>query len=508
MTSHRDRRPRRPALARPDRPEHRPRRAARGPRRGAGHLLLRLRPDRAEPARRQPGADAHRCGGFQRAGHRPLALVGGATGLIGDPRPHQRSGRSTPRRPSRTGCERIRGAGRAVPRLRRADNAARHGQQPRLDRRRCRRSTSCATSASTSAVNRMLDQGGGGARGWHAERASATPSSATRSCRPTTSSSCYRRHGCALQTGGCDQWGNLTAGRRPDPPGRRARRCTPSPTPLVTKADGTKFGKTEGGAVWLDPELTSPYAFYQFWLNADDRDVVDLPAGASRSARARRSRRSRPRRRAAGGPGGAAGAGRGAHRAGARRGRAATPVEAASRALFGRGDLAGARRRRRWPRRWPRPAGRGRREPGRLAAGRRPARRRPGWRPAGRAARRTVAEGGAYLNNDRVADADARARRGRPAARAAGWCCAGASAGRRRRSPSPSALGAGALTSRMRAVRWAAVDCAPRAPRARGVDGHRIGGRVPGRPRSVTLDASPPGRGGQSAGGVGARPPV
>jgi tyrosyl-tRNA synthetase len=83
----------------------------------------------------------------------------------------------------------------------------------------------------------------------------------------------HRRHGCRLQFGGSDQWGNITAGvdfvRR-----RGAGPVQAFVTPLVTKADGTKFGKTEGGAVWLDPALTSPYAFYQFWLNADDRDVL------------------------------------------------------------------------------------------------------------------------------------------------------------------------------------------------------------------------------------------
>ena len=82
----------------------------------------------------------------------------------------------------------------------------------------------------------------------------------------------YRRYGCTLQTGGSDQWGNLTAGldllRRVE--GRTAHALA---TPLVAKADGTKFGKTESGTVWLDPELTSPYAFFQFWVNADDRDV-------------------------------------------------------------------------------------------------------------------------------------------------------------------------------------------------------------------------------------------
>ncbi|MFI5892975.1 tyrosine--tRNA ligase [Actinoplanes sp. NPDC051513] len=83
----------------------------------------------------------------------------------------------------------------------------------------------------------------------------------------------HMRHGCALQYGGSDQWGNITAGvdfvRR-----RGAGPVHAFTTPLVLKADGTKFGKSEGGAVWLDPAMTSPYAFYQFWINADDRDVM------------------------------------------------------------------------------------------------------------------------------------------------------------------------------------------------------------------------------------------
>jgi tyrosyl-tRNA synthetase len=83
----------------------------------------------------------------------------------------------------------------------------------------------------------------------------------------------YRRHGCTLQLGGSDQWGNITAGvdliRRVE--GAHVHALTGK---LITKADGTKFGKTAGGAIWLDPALTSPYAFYQYWLNADDRDVI------------------------------------------------------------------------------------------------------------------------------------------------------------------------------------------------------------------------------------------
>ena len=95
-------------------------------------------------------------------------------------------------------------------------------------------------------------------------------------------------------------------------------------TPLLTKADGTKFGKTEGGALWLDPELTSPYAFFQFWLNTDDRDVVRYLKVLSFRTREEIEELEKAVGRAAAGPGGAARAGRRAHGAGARRGASAT----------------------------------------------------------------------------------------------------------------------------------------------------------------------------------------
>ena len=83
----------------------------------------------------------------------------------------------------------------------------------------------------------------------------------------------YRSKGCRLQMGGSDQWGNITTGteliRRMEGGEAFALTC-----PLITKADGTKFGKTEGGNVWLDPQKTSPYKFYQFWLNCSDEDTA------------------------------------------------------------------------------------------------------------------------------------------------------------------------------------------------------------------------------------------
>ncbi|MED3653539.1 tyrosine--tRNA ligase [Heyndrickxia sporothermodurans] len=85
----------------------------------------------------------------------------------------------------------------------------------------------------------------------------------------------YKNHNCRMQIGGSDQWGNITTGleliRKMSPDTEKAFGLT---IPLVTKADGTKFGKTEGGSIWLDPEKTSPYEFYQFWINTADADVI------------------------------------------------------------------------------------------------------------------------------------------------------------------------------------------------------------------------------------------
>ena len=85
----------------------------------------------------------------------------------------------------------------------------------------------------------------------------------------------YRRFNCTLQLGGSDQWGNIVAGldliRRVESGSGHALTI-----PLLAKSDGTKFGKTAGGSIWLDPEMTSPYSFYQFWLNTEDKDVINF----------------------------------------------------------------------------------------------------------------------------------------------------------------------------------------------------------------------------------------
>jgi tyrosyl-tRNA synthetase len=207
---------------------------------------------------------------FQRAGHRPIGLVGGATGLIGDP-----SGRSTERalNTSEVVAEwvsRIRVQVEKFLSFESSPNAAELVSN--LD-----------WTAELSAidflrdigkhfpVNRML------AREAVSARLGGDGLSYTEFSYQILQSNdyleLYRRHDCTLQVGGSDQWGNITAGvdlvRRVE--GAHVHALTGH---LITKADGTKFGKTAGGAVWLDPALTSPYAFYQYWLNADDRDVV------------------------------------------------------------------------------------------------------------------------------------------------------------------------------------------------------------------------------------------
>ena len=148
----------------------------------------------------------------------------------------------------------------------------------------------------------------------------------------------YRQYDCVLQTGGSDQWGNLTSGTDliHKAEGGSAHAIG---TPLITNTDGSKFGKSEGNAVWLDPALTSPYAFYQFWLNTDDADVVSRLKVFTFLSRAEIERLEKqvadePFRREA-------------QRVLARdvtslvHGEAATDaVMAASEALFGQGDLA------------------------------------------------------------------------------------------------------------------------------------------------------------------------
>ncbi|WP_460863720.1 tyrosine--tRNA ligase [Nocardiopsis coralliicola] len=215
---------------------------------------------------------------FQRAGHRPIALVGGGTGLIGDPKPSAERTLNSPETVAgwvRTLGSQLsaflrftpEGAEPAATDAVLANNADWLGSMSALEMFR--------DVGKHFSLNQMLQ------RETVRSRLDGDGMSYTEFSYVLLQSydfvQLYRRYGCTLQTGGSDQWGNITAGmelvRRMDGngPHGRAHGLT---TNLLTKADGTKFGKTETGTVWLDPELTSPYAFYQFWLNADDRDVV------------------------------------------------------------------------------------------------------------------------------------------------------------------------------------------------------------------------------------------
>ncbi len=205
---------------------------------------------------------------LQRAGHRPLILVGGSTGLIGDPKDAgERS--LNPREVVEGWVERIR---EQVSRFLEFDgpNAARlvnnldwTGPMSVLDFLR--------DVGKHFPVNRMLARDV--VRNRLEDGISYTEFSYVL-LQSMDYLELYRSLGCTLQFGGSDQWGNITAGvelvRRAE--GARVHALA---TPLLTKADGTKFGKTEGGTVWLDAEMTSPYAFHQFFLHAEDAKVID-----------------------------------------------------------------------------------------------------------------------------------------------------------------------------------------------------------------------------------------
>lgn len=206
---------------------------------------------------------------FQLAGHKPIALVGGATGLVGDP-----SGRNEERSLNDLALVehwvgRIRnqlskfldfdgGANAAVM----TNNLDWTKPLTALEfLRDVGKHFSVNQMLSKDSVSSRLESGG----------ISYTEFS-YQVLQALDFLELYRRHDCKLQMGGSDQWGNIVAGldliRKVE--GGAAHCLT---IPLLMKSDGSKFGKTAGGSVWLDPDMTSPYAFYQFWLNSDDADI-------------------------------------------------------------------------------------------------------------------------------------------------------------------------------------------------------------------------------------------
>ena len=334
---------------------------------------------------------------LQDFGHRPIALVGGATGLIGDPR--MSGERVLNSRETVAGwVERIRSQ---VARFLSFEGENAATVVNNLD-----------WTAPMSAidflrdvgkhfrVNRMLAKEAVSAR-LSSEAGISFTEFSYQILQGMDFHELYKRHGCTLQTGGSDQWGNLTAGtdliHRTEGVSVHALA-----TPLVTKADGSKFGKTEGGAIWLDAEMTSPYAFYQFWLNAEDAKVADYLRvftfrGREEIEALEAATRDRPQAREA-------------QRALARdvtslvHGEDSTRrVEEASQALFGRGELAGldAGTLRDAVRELPSAM---------VAAGEYPVvdlLAATGLVQSKSAARRAIAEGGAYVNNVKVDGEDA-----------------------------------------------------------------------------------------------------
>ncbi|AHN22918.1 tyrosine--tRNA ligase [Lysinibacillus sphaericus] len=208
---------------------------------------------------------------FQKAGHRPILLVGGATGMIGDP-----SGRSEERQLQTVeqidkNVQAIRGQ------LERIFEFAQDGNGAQLVNNR-----DWIGDISTIEflrdygklinVNYMLAKDTIASR---LDTGISFTEFAYTLIQGIDYNHLYNNYNCRIQVGGSDQWGNITTGleviRKTHEEETKAFGIT---IPLVTKADGTKFGKTAGGAVWLDSKKTSPYEFYQFWINAADADVI------------------------------------------------------------------------------------------------------------------------------------------------------------------------------------------------------------------------------------------
>ncbi|QHC64745.1 tyrosine--tRNA ligase [Rathayibacter festucae] len=206
---------------------------------------------------------------LQLAGHRPLGLVGGSTGLIGDPRPTAERTLNS----RETVVEWVSRLQAQVSRF-----LSTEGENP------LRLVNNLDWTAPLSAIDFLREIGKHFRVGTMLKKDAVSARLNSDAGISYTEFSyqilqgldyleLYRQYGCVLQTGGSDQWGNLTSGtdliHRTEGVSVHA-----IGTPLVMNSDGTKFGKSEGNAVWLDPSLTSPYAFYQFWLNTDDRDVA------------------------------------------------------------------------------------------------------------------------------------------------------------------------------------------------------------------------------------------
>lgn len=210
---------------------------------------------------------------FQQAGHRPIAVVGGSTGLIGDPSFKAAERQLNGKEIVDAWCDRLQAQieqfidfdGESAALM--ANNYDWTGNMSVLDfMRDVGKHFSVNNMIQKESVKQRIDREGSGI--------SFTEFSYML-MQSWDFAELYRLHDCTIQVGGSDQWGNITGGidltRRIH--GKQVFGVT---MPLIAKADGTKFGKTESGTIWLDPAKTSPYSFYQFWLNAADADVYNF----------------------------------------------------------------------------------------------------------------------------------------------------------------------------------------------------------------------------------------
>ncbi|GGD17178.1 tyrosine--tRNA ligase [Pontibacillus salipaludis] len=212
---------------------------------------------------------------FQQAGHRPIALVGGGTGMIGDP-----SGRSTERQLNdentvRHYSEQLAGQLAKILNFDEGENAA--VARNNLDWLNQMTMIEFLRDVGKHfGINYMLAKDSVESR---IENGISFTEFSYMILQSYDFLNLFRKENCTLQIGGSDQWGNITAGleliRKNATEGEEAKAFGLT-VPLITKADGSKFGKTAGGAIWLDPAKTTPYEFYQFWINTDDRDVVNF----------------------------------------------------------------------------------------------------------------------------------------------------------------------------------------------------------------------------------------
>jgi tyrosyl-tRNA synthetase len=207
---------------------------------------------------------------LQLAGHRPLAIVGGATGLIGDPKPNSERtlyDKKTVAEWVSKLAEQTKGfldfAGTNAAKI--VNNLDWTMGYSAIDFLR--------EIGKHYRVGKMLSKDAVSAR-LNSDAGISYTEFSYQILQGLDFLELFRRHNCTLQTGGSDQWGNLTSGADliHKVEGKSVHLIA---TPLITSADGKKFGKSEGNAIWLDAELTSPYAMYQFWLNSDDADVID-----------------------------------------------------------------------------------------------------------------------------------------------------------------------------------------------------------------------------------------